>query len=127
MADWESWTEYRKSGDVSKKGVKRAGPGIIGQVKQNFLRAYVNGLWGLPGGDYKGFAAFLTEKGYETSVDDLKNAKRSKKEPVERLFDADEDVMGFIKVVLEKFPEFEWRRMIKLTTSNVDQTSIAAG
>jgi hypothetical protein len=127
MADWQSWTEYRKSGDVSKKGIRRTGPGIIGQVKHNFLRAYVNGLWGLPGGDYKGTAAFLTEQGYETSVDDLKNAKRSKKGPVEHLFDADEDVMGFINAVLEKFPAFEWRRMIKPTTRNVEPTSIAAG
>jgi hypothetical protein len=61
MADWESWTEYRKSGDVSKKGIRRTGPGIIGQVKRNFLCAYVNGLC-----DYKGIAAFLTLQGYET-------------------------------------------------------------
>jgi hypothetical protein len=127
MADWESWTEYRRSGDVSKQGVRRGRDGILDQVKRNFLRAYVNGLWGLPGGDYKGAAAFLTKQGYETSVDDLKNAKRSNKEPVERLFDADEGVMGFIKVLLEKFPEFEWRRMIKPTTSSVERTSIAAG
>jgi hypothetical protein len=126
MADWESWTEYRKSGDVSTQGVRRAGDGIISQVKRNFLRAYVNGLWGLPGGDYKGIAAFLAERGYETSVDDLKNTKRSKKEPVEHLFDADMDVMRFITVVLERFPEFEWRRMIKPTTSGVDQSTIAA-
>jgi DNA polymerase family B len=127
MADWQSWTEYRKSGDISKKGVKRAGPGIMNQVKRNFLRAYVNGLWGLPGGDYKGIAAFLTLRGYETSADDLKNAKRSKKEPAEHLFDANEDVMGFIKVVLERFPDFEWRRMIEPRTCNVDRTGIAAG
>jgi hypothetical protein len=113
MADWTSWTEYRKSGDVSKQGVRRSRDGIVDQVKRNFLRAYVQGLWGLPGGDYKGIAAFLTLQGYETSESDLKNAKRSKKGPVEHLFDADGAVMEFISAVLKKFPVFEWRRMIK--------------
>jgi hypothetical protein len=127
MADWGSWMEYRKSGDVSKQGVRRGRNGILDQVKRNFLRAYVNGLWGLPGDDYKVIAAFLTERGHETSEYDLKNAKRSKKVPVEHLVDADGGVMGFINAVLEKFPAFEWRRMIKPTTRNVGQSSIAAG
>ena len=121
VADWNAWMEYRKTGELSKKGVKRGGAGIMDQLKRNFLRAYVRSMWGLPGGDYKGMATFLTEQGYETSVDDLKYAKRSKQEPVEHAFDADDEVMEFINAVRRRFPEFEWWRVV------VAKTTVSAG
>ena len=43
--------------------------------------SYANKLWGLPGGDYRELAEWLTEQGYPTSETDIKNAKRSKIDP----------------------------------------------
>ena len=112
MADWDAWIEYRKTGNASKMGVKRNAAGIIGQVKRNFLRAFTRGMWGLPGNDYNGTAAYLTEHGYGTTVDDCKNAKRSKKGPIEHAIPMDAEVMKFIDAMLAKFSGFEWRKMI---------------
>ncbi len=112
MSDWKSWIEYRKTAEVSKKGVRPSPGGLIEQFRRNFLRGYVRSHWGLPGDDYEGVAAFLTKQGYETSEHDLKNAKRSKQAPIEHAFDLSEEVRAFIEAVRSKFPEFEWQRLV---------------
>jgi hypothetical protein len=112
MSDWNSWIEYRKTAELSKKGLRRSPGGLIVQFRRNFLRGYVRGLWGLPGDDYKGLAGFLTAQGYETSEHDLKNAKRSKQEPIEQAFDLSEEVRAFIETVRSRFPRFEWQRLV---------------
>ena len=82
-------------------------------------------MCGLPGNDYKGTAAYLTECGYPTKENDLKNAKRSSKGPVEHAFAADDAVMEFIQAMLRKFPEFEWQRMISAQPSPTAATLAA--
>jgi hypothetical protein len=47
------------------------------QAKRMFLKVYANNLWSLPGGNYQELADWLTENGYDTSVTDIENSKRS--------------------------------------------------
>ena len=77
-----------------------------------FLRAYARGWWGLPGGDYKGIAGWLTAAGYPTSESDLKNARRAK-DPLEHAIPAGAPgVADFVRTVRDRFPNFEWRRLV---------------
>jgi hypothetical protein len=63
----------------------------------------------------------LTEAGYPTSVDDLKNAKRSSADLVEAAFPATPEVMTFIRLMLLRYPAFEWTRLIQVEDrSSVD-------
>ncbi len=89
---------------------------MVGQAKSTFLKAYTRGLWGLPGGDYKAVADYLTKGGYKTTVNDLKNAKRSKTEPVANAISADEEVAKLIQILLEEFPQFEWEKLVTVDT-----------
>jgi hypothetical protein len=81
IEDWDRWSEYqtrsslRLSGDLKGKGK------LVDQAKRMFLKAYALKLWGLPGGSYADVATWLSDNGYPTSANDLKNAKRSPVDP----------------------------------------------
>lgn len=50
--------------------------------------------------------------GYPTSENDLKNAKRAN-DPVEHAIPANAPgVAGFVRTVRDRFPNFEWRRLV---------------
>jgi hypothetical protein len=64
--------------------------------------------WGLPGGNYQELADGLTENGYETSVTDIKNSKRSKV-VVDQLKNLKgKDVDAFKAVLLERYPNLKF-------------------
>jgi hypothetical protein len=113
MEDWRNWQEYVQTDALSKKGLRRGKGGIVDQLKRNFLQAYANEEWGLPGGDYKGVAEHLTKHGYTTSVTDIKNMKRRKGELVQNGFPQTEEVMAFIKAVQERYPSFKFKVMLE--------------
>jgi hypothetical protein len=112
--DWTLWSEFRALGTVSTKGMNATKEGLIGKVRRTVLRAYTSGRWGLPGGGYEAFSIYLTEAGYPTSVDDLKNAKRKSSELVEGAFPASQEVMIFVQLILRRFPAFEWTGLIQV-------------
>ena len=116
--DWAAWSEFRALGTVSTKGMNATKEGLIGKVRRTVLRAYTRGQWGLPGGGYEAFSAYLTEAGYPTSVDDLKNAKRSSADLAEGAFPATREVMTFIRLMLLRYPAFEWTRLIQIEDQN---------
>ena len=97
-----------------------------GQAKSTFLKAYTRGLWGLPGGDYKVVADYLTKYGYKTTVNDLKNAKRSKNEPVANAIPADEEVVKLIQILLKRHPQFEWKKLVTVDTRTTVETQLAS-
>ncbi len=74
-----------------------------------FLKAYANKLWSLPGGNYQELADWLTENGYETSVTDIKNAKRSKVDVDQFTNLKGQDVGAFKTVLLERYPNLEFK------------------
>jgi hypothetical protein len=112
MADWDDWQVYLQTDSLSKQGVRRGRGGLIDQLKRNFLQAHANCEWGLPGGDYQGLSKYLTDQGYPTSVNDLKNAKRRNGRLVQNGFPRTEVVMNFTKVIRSRYPTFEWEMMV---------------
>ena len=113
MEDWEDWQVYLQTDNLSKKGVRRSKRGPVDQFRRIFLQAYTTEECGLPGGDYKGLASYLTGAGYKTTVDDLKNAKRKKTSLVTHAVPRSEEVMSFVEVVLKRYPEFEWEELVE--------------
>jgi hypothetical protein len=111
-ADWAAWSEYRMLGAVPTKGMNATKEGLMGKVRRTVLRAYARRQWGLPGGSYEAFSTYLTEAGYPTSVDDLKNAKRNSADLAEGAFPATREVVTFIRYMLRRYPAFEWTRLI---------------
>lgn len=59
-------------------GINATAEGAVGLARRGFLRVYAQGAWGLTRTmSYPQLAAWLTEHGYPTKADELKNAKRS--------------------------------------------------
>ena len=119
-ADWRLWLAYRNGSDASLAGVHRSSKGPIDQARRLVVRAYRFRRWGLPGGDYRGAAARLTQAGYPTTEQDFKNAGRAKRRLAEHLIPADaEGVRDFVAAVVSIWPEFEWRRLVKGEVENL--------
>src|SRR5207302_4005186 len=76
IKDWREFQSYSDGTPASKAGIRRSPKGPVEQARKIFLRAYVAGSWGLPGGNYREAAARLTEEGYPTTEKDFKNARR---------------------------------------------------
>ena len=76
---------------------------LVDQAKREFLRQYTNREKGYPGTGYRELADWLTSHGYETSVDAIKNAKRSLKSDLDWLTVDDEDVKAFVALT-KKYP-----------------------
>ena len=106
LDDWTRWQEFRNTTTLRKQGILTGRGRALDQAKRMFLKAYTNKLWGLSGGNYQELADWLTEKGYDTSVTDIKNAKRSKLD-VSKFSELEtEDVAAFKAVLLERWPLF---------------------
>ncbi len=129
VADYEDWQEYLAGDSAANAGVNRRG-GIVRQAHRMFLRAYVMQEWGLPGRDYEGAANALTALGYPTSVQQLKDAKRSKRKLAERAIPAAAPgVRDFVRAILTVWPEFQWWRLLcsAIGTEERDNLSFALG
>jgi tetratricopeptide (TPR) repeat protein len=91
------WSEYRVRRTLRQSGQLQGKGKLVDQAKRMFLKAYALGLWSLEGKNYAEAAERLTEAGYPTSENDLKNAKRSKVAPetLWQLAESDKDVRDF--------------------------------
>jgi hypothetical protein len=110
MEDWQNWREFRAGREASKAGVRRGPGGPVAQAKRLFIRAWVRGEWGLPGGAYRETAAALTEMGHDAKEQDFKNAaRRYRRHPTpEHMIPADAvGVAELIAAVKAKWPEFD--------------------
>lgn len=110
MDDVVLFEEFCSGSKIAKSGLRRSVRG--GSVKvalRQFLRAYVSNEWGLSGDamSYRELTDWLSEGGYETSVDDLKNANRSKSKLVEQAVPHTSDTVAFAYFVKERFPGFQ--------------------
>lgn len=82
--DWEDHylfavNRHRLSGQGGRGfGIRSTAKGVTDVFRRLFLRAYTQGLCGLTKTmPYAGLAAWLTEQGYPTTVDEVKNARRA--------------------------------------------------
>ena len=100
-ADWMRWSDYRVRRTLRQSGQLQGKGKLVDQAKRMFLKAYALGLWGLEGKNYAEAAERLTEAGYPTSENDLKNAKRSKVAPetLWQLAESDKDVRNFVSAI----------------------------
>jgi hypothetical protein len=126
VGDFERWVDYQEGAIASRAGIRRRkGKGVADQARRAVVQAWSHRVWNLPGGDYKGTAAWLTEAGYPTTVQDFKDAKHRGGPPMDGLIPADAPgVRDLIAVVLARFPEFEWQRMVTASwSSEMDQVA----
>ena len=104
LEDWKRWNSFRRQRELRREG-KFTGTGeVVGQAKRMFLKAYANKLWGLPGGNYREVAEWLTNNGYPTSEGDIKNAKRSSIDPENLWVVGVEEIIEFQQLVVSAYP-----------------------
>ena len=116
--DWEDHYQFALVRDrVSSSGVKGFGiratnNGVADVLRRLFLRAYAQELCGLTKSmTYGDLAAWLTQHGYPTSIDELKNAKRAKF--VENAVPTTRRVLKLAAVLVEGFPSIEINKFIE--------------
>jgi hypothetical protein len=85
--DYQRWQEHyqftgarakRQKDGVRGVGINATAEGSVGLARRVFLRAYAQGAWGVTRTmSYPQLAAWLTDQGYPTKADEVKNAKRA--------------------------------------------------
>lgn len=88
LADFEDWEDHYRFAVVRDRlkdegerspGIRATSGGITDVFRRLFLRAFTQGLCGLSKTmTYQELATWLTERGYPTTVDEVKNAKRAR-------------------------------------------------
>ncbi|HEY9029759.1 MAG TPA: DNA polymerase [Kangiella sp.] len=113
MKDWEQWLEYSQVMRVTKgKGINVSKKGSDDLLRRLFLRAYSQECWGLlKDKSYTKLAHWLTEYGYETSTDELKNAKRAKL--VEHVIPLTPKVIKLLRLLVNEYPSLELDKFIE--------------
>ncbi|MDD2933762.1 MAG: DNA polymerase [Methylotenera sp.] len=121
VQDWDDWDDMyqfsliRTSLMVSGGkgfGIRATVKGVADVFRRLFLRAYTQGLCGLTRTmTYNQLAEWLTNQGYPTTADEVKNAKRAKF--VEHAVPATSRVMQFASVLSNGFPSIEIHQFIK--------------
>ena len=99
--DWQLWCEYRERGKLRSDGALTGRGALVDQAKREFLRQYSNRETGYSGKGYRQLAEWLTENGYKTNVDAIKNAKRAKRSNYDWNSTTDADVITFMNLIKE--------------------------
>ena len=130
LDDFEDWEDHYQFSLVRDRfqqsgmqgfGIRATKKGVVDVFRRLFLRAYTQGLCGLTKSmTYGELAVWLTEKGYETTTDELKNAKRAKF--VEHAVPPTPRVLRLSKVLEEGFPSVEINKFIESKTNKGDTT-----
>ncbi|WP_192843188.1 DNA polymerase [Aureimonas sp. AU12] len=113
--DFHAWQAYE---DLAERavpaGVGLRSDGTLGHLFRQFLRALVRDEWGLAldGRSYRDVADWLTLKGYECGMDDLKNAKRKGAMLLPRSVAADSETIPLLRVILAEFAGLDLEQMI---------------
>lgn len=121
LDDFEDWEDHYQFSLVRDRlqqngtrgsGLRATDKGVVDVLRRLFLRAYTQELCGLTKTmTYGELADWLTQHGYATTVDELKNAKRSRF--VERSVPATPRVMKLADVLVNGFPSIEINEFIE--------------
>lgn len=119
--DFEDWDDHyqfslvrdrRQQSGMPDYGIRATNKGIVDVFRRLFLRAYTQGLCGLTKSmTYGELADWLTSQGYPTTVDEVKNAKRSKF--VENAVPSTPRVLKLAEALKEGFPSIENNKFIE--------------
>lgn len=117
LHDWEDYYQFAlvrdriSRGNGRSFGIRPTSGGITDVFRRLFLRAYTQELCGLiKTMTYPELATWLTEKGYPTTVDEAKNAKRGKF--VEHAVPLTPRTEELKTVLVEGFPSIEIEKFI---------------
>lgn len=119
LEDFEAWDDHyqfaivrdrlQKSGLV---GLRASNKGVADVFRRLFLRAYSQGLCGLIRTMTNvELAKWLSDRGYETTADELKNARRAKF--VEHAIPATRSVLALTKVLVAGFPSIQINKFLE--------------
>lgn len=130
--DWEAWLDYRASTRARRgagAGIRVGKGGAAGVLKRQFLRALVRGVWGvsLDGRTHEGVAAWLTGRGYPTSVSDVKNATRRCSALAEGAVAAAPASLALLRVLVAEFPGLEVDRLFAPGDADAVRACLARG
>jgi len=80
LADFDDWQEFYAVRLLTRNiGINITAEGTVGLLRRLFLRAYTQAAWGTRKTlTYGQLANWLTDKGYPTTVAEVKNAGRAK-------------------------------------------------
>jgi hypothetical protein len=112
-ADWTDWQKKLAQEEAATAGVRRREGGLPDSVVAEFVKAYAKGVWGLRGARYADAVAALKVVGIEKSVNDFKNAKRSKQGPKAHAFHATPEVLETLGKLQAAFPEFDTKILLQ--------------
>ncbi len=121
LDDFEDWDDHYQFSLVRDRlqqsgmpgfGIRATNKGVVDVFRRLFLRAYTQGLCGLTKAmTYGELADWLTLRGFDTTVDEVKNAKRAKF--VERSVPSTPRVLKLETVLVEGFPSIEINKFIE--------------
>lgn len=121
LEDFEDWEDHYQFSLVRDRlqqtgmpgfGIRATNKGVADVLRRLFLRAYAQELCGLTKTlTYGELADWLTQQGYPTGVDELKNAKRA--EFVERSVPPTPRVLKLADVLEKAFPTIEINKFIE--------------
>lgn len=122
VKDYENWDEFYQfailrdqlhTSGVQGFGVRATNKGVTDILRRLFLRGYTQELCGLTRSmSYRELAEWLTQRGYETTIDEVKNAKRAKF--VEHTVPKTTSVMVLATILTEGFPSIEIDKFLEL-------------
>lgn len=120
LADWSSWqARYQFSlardrlriNKQSSLGIHFTKEGAVGLLRRVFLRAYMQGAWGLtPTKGASELAAWLTGKGYKTTRDQVNYAKKSKL--VAKVIPRTPEVETLLTQLMDEYPSIEVKQFM---------------
>lgn len=120
LDDWQDWQEHYLFASVRDRqiargdksfGIRNTGNGLTDLLRRLFLRAYTQELCGLAKTmTYSQLASWLTEQGFPTTCDEVKNAKRSKF--VVRAIPATERTLLLAGLLQKHFPSLDIDQLV---------------
>ncbi|MDY8110787.1 hypothetical protein U0C82_16725 [Fulvimarina sp. 2208YS6-2-32] len=115
-ADVAAWQAYQTLIDSTSEieGVGIRSDGSYGHLYRQFLRALVRDEWGLglDGRSYQDVVDWLRDRGFESSRDDFKNAKRKGAKLAPQSIVVDEDTIPLLQAIAGEFTDMDLVAMI---------------
>ncbi|MEH6741642.1 MAG: hypothetical protein V7695_24270 [Sulfitobacter sp.] len=108
--DWKDFIEHKQL--VARKadaGVRASNrPPIV----TLFLKCYAHGELGLPGNNFKAASDFVTECGWETTVQNVKDSKRRGVLKLGSIDQFSEAEIEFLRKAKERWPDFDYAGLL---------------
>ena len=104
--DWLDFLEYKRL--IKAKATAGVKTNQRPPVAQLFLRSYARGDHGLPGNKFRDVAEFLSEYGWPTKIQNVKDAKRRGSQTRGTIIDLSDEECQFLQKAQERWPNFNY-------------------